>query len=42
MNKAIIEKLIAAQQHGMENCPKAGGFPYFAETLRLASVIRNI
>lgn len=41
MNKAI-ENLIAAQQYAMKIRPKVGGFPYLAETLRLAGVIRNM
>ncbi|MBS0351864.1 MAG: DUF1398 family protein [Proteobacteria bacterium] len=37
-----IENLIAAQQRAMSIRPKVGGFPYLAETLRLAGVTRNI
>ena len=40
MSKAI-ENLQAAQQRATASRPKAGGFPYLAETLRLAGVIRN-
>lgn len=40
MSKAI-ENLKSAQQRAMAGRPKVGGFPYFAETLRLAGVIRN-
>jgi len=41
MSKAI-ENLEAAFQRAMEIRPKVGGFPYLAETLRLAGVTRNI
>jgi len=41
MSKAI-EKLQAAQKRAMAGRPKVGGFPYLAETLRLAGVTRNI
>jgi uncharacterized protein YbcV (DUF1398 family) len=41
MSKAI-ENLEAALQRAMEIRPKVGGFPYLAETLRLAGVTRNI
>lgn len=37
-----IENLQAAQQRAMAGRPKVGGFPYLAETLRRAGVIRNI
>lgn len=37
-----IENLQAAQQRAMAIRPKVGGFPYLAETLRRAGVIRNI
>lgn len=40
MSKAI-ENLEAAQQRAMSIRPKVGGFPYLAETLRLAGVTRN-
>jgi uncharacterized protein YbcV (DUF1398 family) len=41
MTKAI-ENLQAAQQRAMAGRPKVGGFPYLAETLRLAGVTRNL
>ena len=41
MSKAI-ENLVAAQQRAMAGRPKAGGFPYLAETLRLAGVTHNV
>ena len=41
MSKAI-ENLEAAQQRAMAVKPKAGGFPYLAETLRRAGVTKNI
>jgi uncharacterized protein YbcV (DUF1398 family) len=40
MSKAI-ENLQSAQQRAMASRPKVGGFPYLAETLRLAGVTRN-
>src|SRR5271155_542354 len=40
MSKAI-ENLTAAQERAMAGRPKAGGFPYLAETLRRAGVTRN-
>ncbi|PRC94055.1 DUF1398 domain-containing protein [Solimicrobium silvestre] len=40
MNNAI-ENLKSAQQRAMAGRPKAGGFPYLAETLRSAGVKRN-
>lgn len=40
MSKAI-EVLQAAQQRAMAGRPKVGGFPYLAETLRLAGVTMN-
>jgi len=40
MSKAI-DNLKAAQQRGMAGRPKVGGFPYLAESLRLAGVTRN-
>lgn len=36
-----IENLQAAQRRAMAGRPKVGGFPYLAETLRRAGVIRN-
>ena len=41
MSKAI-ENLQAAQKQAMAMRPKVGGFPYLAETLRRAGVMRNI
>ena len=41
MSKAI-ENLEGAFQRAMAIRPKVGGFPYLAETLRQAGVIRNI
>ena len=41
MSKAI-ENLEAAFQQTMAIRPKVGGFPYLAETLRLAGVTRNL
>ncbi len=41
MSKAI-ENLQAAQQRAMAVRPKVGGFPYLAEVLRQAGVLRNI
>ena len=41
MSKAI-QNLQAAQQRAMAGRPKVGGFPYLAETLRLAGVTRNL
>jgi uncharacterized protein YbcV (DUF1398 family) len=41
MSKAV-ENLQAAQQRAMAGRPKVGGFPYLAETLRLAGVTRNL
>jgi len=35
------ENLIKAQERAMKIRPKVGGFPYLAETLRLAGVRRN-
>jgi uncharacterized protein YbcV (DUF1398 family) len=40
MSKAI-ENLQSALQQAMAGRPKVGGFPYLAETLRRAGVIRN-
>ena len=37
-----IENLRAAQQRGMAGRPKAGGFPYLAESLRRAGITRNL
>lgn len=41
MSKAV-ENLQAAQNRAMAGRPKVGGFPYLAETLRRAGVIRNV
>ena len=41
MSKAI-ETLEAAMKRAMAGRPKVGGFPYLAETLRRAGVIRNL
>jgi uncharacterized protein YbcV (DUF1398 family) len=41
MSKAI-DNLQDAQQRAMAGRPKAGGFPYLAETLRRAGVTRNL
>jgi uncharacterized protein YbcV (DUF1398 family) len=41
MSKAT-ENLQAAMQRAMAGRPKVGGFPYLAETLRLAGVTRNL
>lgn len=41
MNNAI-ENLKSAMQKAMAGRPKAGGFPYLAETLRRAGVTRNL
>ena len=41
MSKAI-KVLQAAMRRAMEIRPKAGGFPYLAETLRRAGVTRNL
>jgi uncharacterized protein YbcV (DUF1398 family) len=41
MSKAV-ENLQAAQQRATGGRPKAGGFPYLAETLRRAGVTRNL
>jgi len=41
MSKSI-ENLESAQQRAMAGRPKVGGFPYLAETLRLAGVTRNL
>jgi uncharacterized protein YbcV (DUF1398 family) len=38
---AAIETLQAAQQKALAGRPKVGGFPYLAETLRRAGVLRN-
>lgn len=37
-----IKKLQIAQKQAMANRPKVGGFPYLAETLRIAGVKQNI
>ena len=36
------ENLMEAQKKGMSGRPQVGGFPYLAETLRLAGVSHNI
>lgn len=41
MSKAI-DNLMKAMERGAAIRPKAGGFPYLAESLRLAGVTRNI
>jgi uncharacterized protein YbcV (DUF1398 family) len=41
MSKAV-DNLQSAQQRAMTGRPKVGGFPYLAETLRRAGVIRNL
>jgi uncharacterized protein YbcV (DUF1398 family) len=41
MSKAV-ENLQAAQKRAMAGRPRVGGFPYLAETLRRAGVIRNV
>lgn len=41
MSKAI-DNLNSALQRVMAGCPKIGGFPYLAETLRSADVMRNL
>src|ERR1700729_453906 len=41
MSKAI-QNLEAAQNHAMAIRPKVGGFPFLAETLRRAGVLRNL
>jgi len=41
MSKAI-DNLVAAQRRAMEGRPKAGGFPFLAETLRQAGVTSNV
>jgi uncharacterized protein YbcV (DUF1398 family) len=41
MSKSI-ENLKSAQQRAMAGRPKVGGFPYLAETLRLAGVTHNL
>lgn len=41
MSKAT-DILQAAQQKAMANRPKVGGFPYLAETLRQAGILKNI
>lgn len=37
-----ISNLLAAQEKAMAGRPRAGGFPYLAETLRRAGVTRNV
>jgi len=39
---SAIENLTTAQQRAMAVRPKVGGFPYFAEILRRAGIIRNL
>jgi len=41
MSKAV-DNVLDAQQRAMAGRPKAGGFPYLAETLRRAGVTRNL
>jgi uncharacterized protein YbcV (DUF1398 family) len=41
MSKAV-DNLMKAMQQAAAGRPKVGGFPYLAETLRLAGVTRNI
>lgn len=41
MSKAV-ESLLKAQEFAISVRPKVGGFPYLAEVLRKAGVIRNI
>lgn len=41
MSKSIVN-LQQAMQHAMKNRPKVGGFPFLAETLRRAGVIKNV
>jgi uncharacterized protein YbcV (DUF1398 family) len=41
MSRAI-ENLEAAQKRAMAGRPRVGGFPYLAETLRLAGVTRTV
>jgi uncharacterized protein YbcV (DUF1398 family) len=41
MSKAIAN-LLDAQKYALSIRPKVGGFPYLAETLRLAGVTRNV
>lgn len=38
----VIENLMAAQKIAIEIRPKVGGFPYLAEVMRRAGVIRNL
>ncbi|QLY25757.1 DUF1398 domain-containing protein [Bdellovibrio sp. KM01] len=37
-----IEKLVEAQKRAMSVRPKVGGFPYLAEALRQAGILKNI
>lgn len=39
---AAVENLKSAMQRGMAGRPNVGGFPYLAETLHRAGVIRNL
>ncbi len=41
MSKAI-ENLMSAMERATAGRPKVGGFPYLAESLRLAGATRNI
>jgi uncharacterized protein YbcV (DUF1398 family) len=41
MSKAV-DNLVKAMEQAAAGRPKAGGFPYLAESLRLAGAIRNI
>jgi uncharacterized protein YbcV (DUF1398 family) len=41
MSKAV-KNLQAVQKRAMAGRPKVGGFPYLAETLRRAGVIRDV
>ena len=41
MSRAV-DNLLEAQKRAMAGRPRVGGFPYLAETLRRAGVIRNV
>ena len=41
MSRAI-ENLMSAQKRAMSGRPKVGGFPYMAETFRVAGITKNI
>ncbi len=41
MTSLAIKNLITAQQRAVKTCPSVGGFPYFAETLRVVGVTWN-